>query len=133
MKLSTFLDIAVFGIIIVYFVGFLSFEYAQLGISKPLFSIPYDWKILFDVLVIPLTVVLTCDLVLKYKNTKNPKKFVKKYWIDLVMLVMIPIFSSFKILKIGLSTIKKLKTMKMATKSAHKTKKIFHKSQKNSL
>ena len=81
----------------------------------------------FDILIWPIVVLLTFDLVLKYRKTNDPKKFVKKYWIDIAMLTMIPIFSSFKFFKLGLSVVKKLKAAKMGAKVIHKTKKISEK------
>jgi len=66
-------------------------------------------------------------LALKYRKEKNPQKFVKKYWIDIIMLVLIPVFSIFKFFKVGLSLTKQLKTLKMGAKALHKTKKITKK------
>lgn len=110
-----------------FFAGIVSFEYSTIGLSEPILSLPYESKQFFDFLIWPLIILLVFDLYFKYNKVRDPKKFVKKYWIDIVMLTLIPIFSAFKFLKIGISIIKKLKTVKMGTKVAHKTKKSLRK------
>ena len=125
MTFYRLLDFTIIIIGLVFFVGVISFEYGTIGLSDPLLHFPYELKQFFDVLIWPLLILLVLDLVLKYNKIKDPKKFVKKYWIDIVMLSLIPIFSAFKFFKIGLSIIKKLKTLKMGTKVVHKTKKII--------
>ncbi|MGD8708544.1 MAG: hypothetical protein PVI88_07685 [Nitrosopumilaceae archaeon] len=121
------MDFSILVIVTIFFVGVLAFDYPIFGLSEPLILIPYEWKFFFDVLIWPLVSLLIIDLALKYKKTKNPKKFIKKYWIDIVMLILIPIFSAFKSLKIGIKIVKQLKTAKMGAKAAHKSKKISKK------
>ena len=111
----------------VFFVGMLSFDYSIFGLQNPLILISSDWKPFFDFLIYPIVVLLAVDLALKYRKEKNPKKFVKKYWVDIIMLVLIPIFSIFKFFKVGLSLIKQFKTLKMGAKALHKTKKVTKK------
>ena len=105
----------------------LAFDYFIFGLAEPIIPISYEWKYFFDILIWPLIVLLVTDLTLKYKKTKNLKKFIKKYWADITMLILIPIFSIFKFLKIGTSIVKQLKTAKMGAKIAHKTKKMSKK------
>ncbi|KEQ56535.1 hypothetical protein AAA799E16_01958 [Marine Group I thaumarchaeote SCGC AAA799-E16] len=124
------LDFAIIAIGLVFFVGVVSFEFDTIGFSEPILQLTYELKLFSDALIWPLVVLLIFDLTLKYRKVKDPKKFVKKYWIDIVMLALIPIFSAFKFFKIGLSLVKKLKTVKMGTKVAHKTKKITQSNKK---
>ncbi|MDH5657796.1 MAG: hypothetical protein OEY17_00395 [Nitrosopumilus sp.] len=105
----------------------MSFEYYILGLQHPIIQIPLEWKPFFDVLIYPLVILLSIDLALKYRKEKNPKKFLRKYWMDISMLVLIPVLSIFKFLKIGLSLAKQIKTIKMGAKAIHKTKKISKK------
>ena len=121
------LDFIILAIVMVFFVGILSFEYSILGLQNPVIPISSEWKPFFDILIYPIVALLGVDLTLKYRKEKNPKKFVKKYWIDIIMLVLIPVFSIFKFFKVGLSITKQLKTLKMGTKALHKTKKIAKK------
>ena len=121
------LDFIILVIVMVFFIGILSFDYSILGLQNPLILISSEWKPFFDFLIYPIVSLLAVDLALKYRKEKNPKKFVKKYWIDIIMLVLIPVFSIFKFFKVGLSLAKQLKTLKMGTKALHKTKKIAKK------
>jgi len=106
------LDFAIIAIGLVFFVGVVSFEFDTIGFSEPILQLTYELKLFSDALIWPLVVLLIFDLTLKYRKVKDPKKFVKKYWIDIVMLALIPIFSAFKFFKIGLSLVKKLRPLK---------------------
>ena len=124
MNISTILDLSIIVLASMFLVDVLAFGYGSLGLSESIIPVPYELKFLFDFLIWPLVLLLILDLTLKYRKINDPKKFVKKYWVDIFMLILIPIFSAFKFFKIGLNVVKKLKTVKMGTKIIHKTKKI---------
>ena len=124
---SKILDLIILTLTSLFFIGLLAFEYHSFGLKNPILPIHDEFKEFFEFLIWPILTLLALDLILKYRKTKNLKKFVKKHWIDILMLVLIPIFSIFKFLKIGLSVIKQLKTVKMGAKIFHKTKKISQK------
>ena len=124
---SKILDMIILVLTSLFFIGLLAFEYHSFGLETPILPIPDQFKEFLEFLIWPILALLTLDLILKYRKIKNPKKFVKKYWIDILMLALIPIFSVFKFLKIGLGVIKQLKTIKMGAKVFHKTKKISQK------
>ena len=127
MLIYKILDLMILGLVSIFFVGMLGSDFPTLGIEQPILPIPVEWKIFIDSLIYPIIILLFIDLILKYRKTNDRKKFVKKYWIDIVMLILIPIFSTFKFLNLGLSIVKKLKTAKMGVKIIHKTKKISQK------
>lgn len=124
---SKILDLIILALSLLFFIGLLAFEYHSFGLEHPILPIPDTFKEFFEFLILPLIVLLILDLVIKYRKINHPKKFVKKYWIDIVMLALIPVFFTFKFLKIGLSVVKKLKTAKTGAKIFHKTKKISQK------
>ena len=127
MKIYQTLDVIILGLVCLFFVGMLDSSFPGLNLEVHVFPIPEKVKTFFELLIYPIIVLLIIDLSLKYRKTKNLKKFVKKYWIDIFMLGMIPAFSILKFLKIGITLIKHLKTLKMGTKVIHKTKKIAKK------
>ena len=127
MIIYKILDLSILLLASMFFVGMLDSEFSALGIEQPIISIPAEWKSLLNILIYPIIVLLVIDLVLKYRKINDPRKFAKKYWVDVVMLVLIPVFSAFKFFKIGLSIVKKLKTAKMGAKVIHKTQKITKK------
>lgn len=124
MEIFKALDLTILIFVSAFLIGLLGHEYDELGLHQPLILMSDEMLHFFDNLIWPIIILLIFDLVVKYRKTKDPKKFVKKYWIDITMLLLIPIFSSFKLFKIGLSIVKKLKAAKMGVKIIHKTKKI---------
>ena len=127
MLIYKILDLTILVLVSIFFIGMLGSDFPTLGIVKPILPISDEWKTFIDSLIYPIIVLLTIDLALKYRKTNDRKKFVKKYWIDILMLILIPIFSAFKFLNLGLGIVKKLKAAKMGVKIAHKTKKISRK------
>ncbi len=121
---SKILDIIILVFASLFFIGLLAFEYHSFGLKNPILPIPDQFKEFFEFLIWPILTLLILDLIFKYRKINNPKKFIKKHWSDILMLVLIPVFSILKFLKIGLSVIKQLKTIKMGAKIFHKTKKI---------
>ncbi|MEC4848158.1 MAG: hypothetical protein RI100_03135 [Nitrosarchaeum sp.] len=98
-------------------------EYSSLGISEPLFTITEQAIIIFDIVFWLLVGLLTLELVIAYLKIRNAKSFVKKYWLEIIMLVLMPIFVGFKILKISLKIIKQVKIGKTVFKLFQKMKK----------
>ena len=127
MKIGKIIDWTVLVLVGIFVFGFIATEHKTFGMQEPIFELSAELKEFFKFLIWPIIALLVFDLAIKYKETKDPKKFVKKYWIDIVMLILIPVFSVFKFLKLGVSIIKKLKTAKMGTKIIHKTKKMSKK------
>jgi len=124
MKISKILDLTILIFISAFLTGLLGHEYGALGLHQPIILMSEELLYFLDTLIWPIIILLIFDLVLKYRKTKDPKKFVKKYWMDIAMLVLIPVLSSFKFFKVELSIVKKLKATKMSVKIIHKTKKI---------
>lgn len=104
--------------------GFIITEYKTFGLETPLFETSNEWKSFLEYLIWIIIGLSIVDLGLKYNKVKDSKKFVKQYWLDIALLAAIPAFSAFKILKLGISIAKKLKTAKMGIKIIHKTKKV---------
>jgi len=124
---SKIVDLVLLVLVVLYFIGLLAFEYHSFGLENPILQIPIEFKAYFEGLIWPIIALLIFDLILKYRKINDPKKFVKKHWFDIFMLALIPVFSIFKFLKVGLSMIRKLKVVKMAAKILHKIKKVHSK------
>jgi len=127
MKIFKIFDLIILALVSLFFVGMLGSSFPGFNLEEPILLIPEELKSFLDFLIYPVIVLLIIDLVLKYHKTKDPKMFAKKYWIDILMLVLFPVFSVIKFLKIGLTLTKQLKTVKMGVKVLHKTKKITKK------
>ena len=83
----------ILALVIAFFVGMLGSTFPGLNLNEQIIPMSQDLRTFLDLLIYPIIVLLIIDLSLKYRKTKNPKTFVKKHWIDIFMLVLIPVFS----------------------------------------
>jgi len=124
MKIYKTLDLIILALVFLFFLGMLGSTFPGLNLDEPIIPMSEELRLFLDFLIYPIIVLLIIDLTLKYRKTKNPKIFIKKYWIDIFMLVLIPVFSIIKFFKIGLTISKQLKTIKMGAKILQKVKKV---------
>ncbi|QLH11833.1 hypothetical protein DSQ20_03845 [Nitrosarchaeum sp. AC2] len=117
------LSFVTFSLIVIFIFGLVNIEYSSLGISEPLFAITEQVIIIFDIIFWAIVGLLTLELLIAYLKIRNAKSFVKKYWLEIIMLVLMPVFVGFKILKISLKIIKQVKIGKTVFKLFQKMKK----------
>jgi len=117
------LSFVTFSLIVIFIFGLVNIEYSALGISEPLFVITEQVIIIFDIIFWTIVGLLTLELLIAYLKIRNAKSFVKKYWLEIIMLVLMPVFVGFKILKVSLKIIKQVKIGKTAFKLFQKMKK----------
>lgn len=117
------LSFSTFALILIFFFGLINIEHTALGISEPLFPITEEIKITFDIIFWIIVILLILELVVAYLEIKNPKKFVRKYWLEIILLVLMPVFVGFKAMKISLKLVKQIKISKTGFKIFQKFKK----------
>ncbi len=117
------LDFSLLGMVIVYFIGFLSFHPQSVFLAESLLDISHEYEIYFEILLWAIFGLLALDLYFKYRKLANWKLFLKKHWHDIVMLVLIPFLTGFKIAKISVNLVKTLKASKTGFKILYKAKK----------
>ncbi|MCV0412316.1 MAG: hypothetical protein K5782_04860 [Nitrosarchaeum sp.] len=117
------LSFITFSLIVIFIFGLVNIEYSSLGISEPLFTITEQAIIIFDIIFWAIVGLLTLELLIAYLKIRNTKSFVKKYWLEIIMLVLMPVFVGFKILKVSLKIIKQVKIGKTVFKLFQKMKK----------
>jgi hypothetical protein len=119
-------DLSIFGLLILFFIGFLAYDYEILAIKEPILQIPNDYKVFFEFLPWILLVLLITDLYLKYQlSDGKPKYFLKKYWTDILLTVLLPILFPLKFFKATLKIYKYSKFVKSGFKLIQKYDKIF--------
>ena len=124
-KYLKILDFSIIILVFLIFIGFLAFDYEFFQFEKPLISLSYDMKIYFDLLPWILFIILIVDLYLKYLIVnKNWNKFLKIYWLDLIMTLLIPLLFPFKLVKASYKSYKVIKTTKYSFKIFQKIKKF---------
>lgn len=117
------LSFGTFSLIVVFIFGLVNIEHSSLGISEPLFAITNQVILIFDIIFWLIVGLLTLELVIAYLKIRDTKSFVKKYWLEIIMLVLMPVFVGFKILKVSLKIIKQIKIGKTVFKLIQKIKK----------
>jgi hypothetical protein len=123
---SKIADIVVLCLLIIFFVGFIAFDYELLGFHNPLITIPYESEQYFEVIPWIIFGVLLFDLYLKYIIVgRNLKLLFKHHWLDISMAALIPILLPLKFIKITLKIFKAVKATKFGYKILQKIKKVF--------
>lgn len=69
--------------------------------------------------------VLAVDIYLKYRKLRDPEEFVKKHWLDIAMLALMPLFAGFKVAKMSIKLVKGAKMAKSGFKAFKGAKKIY--------
>ena len=122
-SLEKSLDFVLLALAITYFVGFLSFHPESLLLKDAPYHIPHEYEIHFEILLWIFFGLLVLDLYLKYKKINNWKLFLKKHWLDILLVVLIPFLTAFKIAKISTNMVKSMKASKGGFKVFYKAKK----------
>jgi len=121
-------DLMIFSLLIVFFVGFFVYDYEIIGIKEPIIHLPEHYKLIFEILPWILFILLIIDLFLKYKLVEGKLDyFVKKYWIDILLTILLPILFPLKFFKATLKMYKYTKFAKSGIKLAQKYNKLFKK------
>jgi hypothetical protein len=125
------LEYSILFLVIFYFVVLFFSEYKTLGLEHPIVEIPQQLKQINETVLYLMLSLLSFELFLKYIKVRDWKVFLKKYWLDVAMVVLIPVFSGVKVLK-AIKIAKKAKIAKYGFKAADKTqKKIRKRNKKN--
>jgi hypothetical protein len=123
---SKIADIVVLSLLVIFFVGFLAFDYELLGFHDPFITIPHESEQYFEAIPWVIFGVLLFDLYLKYIIVgRNLKLLFKHHWLDISMVVLIPILLPLKFIKVTLKIFKAVKATKFGYKVFQKIKKVF--------
>ena len=109
--------------LVVFFVGYVNIHSDVVGLPR-MFPISEPLEEFWEVFSWIIFAALVADVYLKYRKINDPKAFVKKHWLDITMLVLIPVFAGFKIAKLSVNLVKSLKMGKSGLKAFLSTKKI---------
>ena len=121
-------DLLIFSLLIIFFIGFIVYDYEIIGIKEPFIHLPMHFKLLFEILPWILFILLIIDLFLKYKLVEGKLNyFLKKYWIDILLTILLPFLFPLKFFKATLKMYKYTKIAKSGFKLAQKYDKLFKK------
>ena len=116
------LEYLILFLVLFYFVVLFFSEYKAIGLEYPIVEIPQQLKQINESILYVMLALLSFELLLKYMKVGDWRKFLKKYWLDVAMVILIPVFSGVKILK-AIKLAKKAKVAKYGFKAVDKTQK----------
>ncbi len=120
---SKAIDIAVVVLLAIFFVSFLAFDYALLGLHESPVHIPHELESYFELIPWIVFGLLLVDIYIKYLKVGSLKALVKKYWLDIIMTALIPLLMPLKFMKAAFKLFKAIKATKSGFKMAQKIKK----------
>lgn len=131
-KLLIVNDLAIFALLILLIIGFLSYDYNVFGMSRSILPMPEEYKVYFEFIPWLLFLLLSIDLFIKYLYVgRDLKYFLKKYWIDILLTILIPVLFPLKFIKPSVKIYKATKFVKSGYKISQKYDKIFKQKNKD--
>jgi len=125
-KLLIVNDLAIFVLLILLVIGFLSYDYDLFGMNESIIPLSKEYKFYFELIPWFLFLLLSIDLLIKYLYVgKDLRYFLKKYWIDILLTILIPVLFPLKFLKPSVKIYKSTKFVKSGYKIFQKYDKIF--------
>ena len=119
-------DLSVFVLLVLFFIGFVSFDYEIFGLKESFLHIPENYKNFFDILPWIIFLLLIADLAIKFKLVGGELRyFLRKYWMDILLTILIPVLFPLKFIKPALKIYKSTKFVKSGYKLFQKYDKIF--------
>jgi hypothetical protein len=116
-------DLSIVAMLVIFFAGYVIIHSNLVGIER-LFSVSKEIEEFWEAFSWMIFAPLVVDIRLKYRKINDPKLFLKKHWLDIVMLLLIPVFAGFKVAKLSINLVKSLKMTKSGFKVIHSAKKI---------
>jgi membrane-bound acyltransferase YfiQ involved in biofilm formation len=113
------MDAVVMGLLLSFFTALALSSAEFFGLHA---SLPYE-KFL-ETIPWVIFVVLAVDIYIKYRRVGEWRVFLRKHWVDLLMIALIPFFMVFKFVKLSLKIYKALKITKTGAKILHAVKKL---------
>lgn len=123
-NISKIIDYAVLVLLAFFLVGFFAFDWKLLGLDNPIIPLPETIEKYWEASPWAIFILLCIDVCLKYNKIRNWRIFVRKHWLDLLMLALIPFISVLKIMNVSLKLFKGMKMIKSGFKFIHKIKKM---------
>jgi hypothetical protein len=119
-------DVFVSALLIAFFAGYVNIHSEIIGLheQQPL-PMGKEVQEFWDWLAWIVFAALAVDIYLKYRAVGDPKEFIKKHWLDIAMLALMPLFAGFKIAKMSVKLVKGAKMAKSGFKAAKGAKKLY--------
>ena len=117
-------DVFVSVLLMVFFAGYINIHADLIGLHASPIPVSHEVVEFWEWLTWMVFAALALDIYLKYRKVRDPKEFVKKHWLDLIMLALLPLFAGFKLAKISIKLVKGAKMTKSGFKAYQGAKKM---------
>jgi hypothetical protein len=117
-------DVFVSSLVMFFFAGYINIHSEIIGFASGPMPIPKEVEEFWEYFTWAVFGVLALDIYLKYRKVCDIRVFLKKHWLDILMLCMMPLFAGFKVAKLSIKLVKGLKMTKSGFKAAHGARKL---------
>ena len=111
-------------LLMVFFAGYINIHADLIGLHASPVPVSHEVIEFWEWLTLMVFAALALDIYLKYRKLRDPKKFAKKHWLDLLMLALLPLFTGFKLAKISIKLVKGAKMAKSGLKAYQGARKM---------
>lgn len=117
-------DVAVSAMLLAFFIGYVNIHADIIGLKESPVPVSHQVEEFWEWFTWIVFAALALDVYLKYRKVRNPREFLKKHWLDILMLAFMPLFAGFKLAKISIKLIKGAKMVKSGFKAFQGARKI---------
>ncbi|MEW5839440.1 hypothetical protein [Nitrososphaera sp.] len=117
-------DVAVSAMLLAFFIGYVNIHADIIGLKESPVPVSHQVEEFWEWFTWIVFAALALDVYLKYRKVRNPREFLKKHWLDILMLAFMPLFAGFKLAKISIKLVKGAKMVKSGFKAFQGARKI---------
>jgi hypothetical protein len=117
-------DVFVSLLVMFFFAGYLNIHSDIIGLSQDPVPVSKEVEEFWEYFTWIVFGVLALDIYLKYRKIRDLRLFLKKHWLDILMLCLLPLFAGFKVAKMSVKIVKGLKMAKSGFKAAQRARKL---------
>jgi hypothetical protein len=117
-------DVLVSVLVMVFFAGYLNIHSEILGLEHDPIPVSKEVEEFWEYFTWAVFGVLALDIYLKYREVRDVRLFLRKHWLDILMLCLLPLFAGFKVAKMSIKVVKGLKMAKSGFKAAQRARKL---------
>ncbi len=117
-------DVFVSVLVMFFFAGYINIHSDVVGLPQDPVPVSADLEEFWEYFTWIVFGVLALDIYLKYRKIRDVRLFLKKHWLDILMLCLLPLFAGFKMAKMSVKMVKGLKMAKSGFKAAQRARKL---------
>ncbi|MCS7140946.1 MAG: hypothetical protein NZ888_02015 [Candidatus Nitrosocaldus sp.] len=125
-RLHRIINYSILSLVILFFIGSLELMPELYIASKPIVDLPAWMDQYWYSIPWMIFGLASLDIFLKYRKVGSLRMLMRKNWMDIIMLALIPFLFVFKMAKVSIKAYKVLKASKSWSKLVHLAKKMLY-------